>query len=89
MRHGQGSRTEREFGQLLDEIVALVSYTKDKDIFKAFYSSALAKRLLLNKSASDDLERSMIIKLQRGESHTWTILIPQRWVMSSPLVTRC
>lgn len=67
MRQGQGSKTEAEFGLLLDEIIALVSYTKDKDIFKAFYSTALAKRLLLNKSASDDLERSMILKLQNGE----------------------
>jgi cullin-4 len=66
MRNGQGSKTEAEFGLLLDEIIALVSYTKDKDVFKAFYSTALAKRLLLNKSASDDLERSMILKLQNG-----------------------
>jgi cullin-4 len=66
MRQGQGSQTEVEFGSLLDEIIALVSFTKDKDVFKAFYSSALAKRLLLNKSASDDLEHSMISKLQKG-----------------------
>lgn len=66
MRRGQGSGTEAEFDALLDEIIALVGFTKDKDVFKAFYSSGLAKRLLLSKSASDDMERNMIVKLQNG-----------------------
>jgi cullin-4 len=67
MRRGQGSGTEAEFNTLLDEVIALVGFTKDKDVFKAFYSTQLAKRLLLNKSASDDMERNMIIKLQQGK----------------------
>ena len=72
MRKGQGSGTEAEFNTLLDEIISLVGYTKDKDVFKAFYSTQLAKRLLLNKSASDDMERTMILKLQNemGEEFT-------------------
>jgi cullin-4 len=72
MRKGQGSGTEAEFNTLLDEIIALIGFTKDKDVFKAFYSTQLAKRLLLNKSASDDMERNMIIKLQKemGEEFT-------------------
>jgi cullin-4 len=68
MRRGQGSGTEAEFDSQLEEIIALVGFTPDKDVFKAFYSTQLAKRLLLNKSASDDMERNMIIKLQKGES---------------------
>jgi cullin-4 len=67
MRRGQGSGTEAAFNAQLDEIIALIGFTRDKDVFKAFYSSQLAKRLLLNKSASDDMERNMIIKLQKGE----------------------
>jgi cullin-4 len=67
MRRGQGSGTEAEFDRQLDEIIALIGFTPDKDVFKAFYSSQLAKRLLLNKSASDDMERNMIVKLQQGE----------------------
>jgi hypothetical protein len=38
-----------------------------KDIFEAFYKRDLAKRLLLNKSASFDAERSMLSKLKDGE----------------------
>jgi cullin-4 len=72
MRKGQGAGTEAEFNALLDEIIALIGFTKDKDVFKAFYSTQLAKRLLLSKSASDDMERNMIIKLQKemGEEFT-------------------
>lgn len=66
MRKGQGKGTEAEFNALLDEIIALIGFTRDKDVFKAFYSTQLAKRLLLNKSASDDMERNMIVKLQQG-----------------------
>ncbi|ORX40484.1 putative ubiquitin-protein ligase [Kockovaella imperatae] len=72
MRRGQGSGTEAQFNALLDEVIALIGFTKDKDVFKAFYSTQLAKRLLLSKSASDDMERNMIVKLQRemGEEFT-------------------
>ncbi|KAE8541615.1 hypothetical protein D1P53_001784 [Cryptococcus gattii VGV] len=72
MRKGQGSGTEEQFNNHLDEIVALIGFTKDKDVFKAFYSSQLAKRLLLNKSASNDQEENMVAKLQKelGEEFT-------------------
>lgn len=71
MRRGPAG-TEAEFTALLDEVIALVGYTRDQDVFRAFYASGLAKRLLLNKSASDDMERNMIVKLQKemGEEFT-------------------
>lgn len=72
MRKGQGTSSEAEFNALLDEIVALVGYTPDKDVFRAFYSTGLAKRLLLNKSASDDMERNMIVKLQKEMGDEFT-----------------
>ncbi|WOO85803.1 Cullin-4A [Vanrija pseudolonga] len=72
MRKGQGSGTEAEFNTLLDEIIALIGFTKDKDVFRAFYTTGLAKRILLNKSASDDLERNMIVKLQNEMGDEFT-----------------
>jgi cullin-4 len=89
MRRGQGSGTEAEFDSQLEEIIALIGFTPDKDVFKAFYSTQLAKRLLLNKSASDDMERNMIIKLQQGEL-SWLErgnfqLTSQKWEKSSLL----
>jgi hypothetical protein len=38
-------------------------------VFKAFYVTGLAKRLLLGKSASDDAEMGMVERLKKGQSH--------------------
>ncbi|WWD19893.1 hypothetical protein CI109_104362 [Kwoniella shandongensis] len=88
MRKGQGSGTEAEFNTHLDEIIALIGFTKDKDVFKAFYSSQLAKRLLLSKSASDDMERNMIVKLQKemGEEFTTGDVMMKDLQLSETLV---
>ncbi|WVR09664.1 hypothetical protein IAU60_006739 [Kwoniella sp. DSM 27419] len=88
MRKGQGSGTEAAFNAHLDEIIALIGFTKDKDVFKAFYSTQLAKRLLLNKSASDDMERNMIVKLQNemGEEFTSGDIMMKDLQLSETLV---
>ena len=48
----------------LNAVMCLFRYINGKDVFEAFYKKDLAKRLLLNKSASQDLERSMIARLK-------------------------
>lgn len=72
LRRGQGATSAADFDTQLDEIVALVKFTKDKDVFKQFYVAQLAKRLLLGRSASNEEEMSMVRKLQReyGEEFT-------------------
>jgi cullin 4 len=35
-------------------------------MFEAFYKRDFAKRLLLNKSASSDAEKTMLLKLKEG-----------------------
>jgi hypothetical protein len=42
----------------------MVTSSQGKDVFEAFYKKDLAKRLLLNKSASIDAEKTMIAKLK-------------------------
>lgn len=42
------------------------SLTSDKDVFREFYMRALAKRLLLGRTASDDFEKNVLAKLERG-----------------------
>jgi cullin 1 len=42
----------------------LFSYLTDKDLFSEIYRNQLAKRLLNQRSASDDAERLMIAKLK-------------------------
>ncbi|KAI5118667.1 hypothetical protein M0805_001040 [Coniferiporia weirii] len=64
MRRGQREATDEEFAQKLDAVLALYRFTQDKDVFRTFYHRALAKRLLLQRSASDDFERSVLKKLK-------------------------
>jgi cullin-4 len=70
MRKGQGSATDAEFQALLNSVLALYRYTDDKDVFRTFYHRSLAKRLLLEKSASIDFEASMLKKLKEGTCTT-------------------
>jgi len=68
MRKGQGKTSDKEFERLLDAVLALYRFTDDKDVFRTFYHRSLAKRLLLEKSASDDFEAAMLKKLKESES---------------------
>ncbi|KIK46093.1 hypothetical protein CY34DRAFT_800793 [Suillus luteus UH-Slu-Lm8-n1] len=64
MRHGQRGISDAAFEALLDAALALYRFTDDKDVFRTFYHRALAKRLLLERSASDDFEKAMLKKLK-------------------------
>jgi len=66
MRKGQGATSDAEFQALLDSALALYRFTDDKDVFRTFYHRSLAKRLLLDKTASDDFEVAMLKKLKHG-----------------------
>lgn len=66
MCKGQGSASDEQFNEQLDAALALYRFTADKDVFRAFYHRALAKRLLLGRSASDDAEKAMLKKLKEG-----------------------
>ena len=46
--------------EYLGKVVQLFSYLTDKDLFAEIYRNQLAKRLLNQRSASDDMERLMI-----------------------------
>eukprot|EP00871_Galdieria_phlegrea_P005046 jgi/Galph1/5542/GphlegSOOS_G4136.1 len=48
----------------LDKVLQFFRFIHGKDVFEAFYKKDLAKRLLLGKSASLDLEKTMISKLK-------------------------
>jgi cullin 1 len=56
--------SEGEIEDYLERTVTLFAYLTDKDIFSDYYRNQLAKRLLNQRSASDDMERSMIGKLK-------------------------
>ena len=54
----------------LEKVVNVFLYIADKDLFLEFYRKQLAKRLLLQRSASDDSERSLIQKLKAKHVET-------------------
>lgn len=67
MRRGQKGKGDDAFVSELDEVLTLYRYTDDMDVFRTFYQRALAKRLLLGRSASDDIEKRVLRKLKEGE----------------------
>lgn len=56
--------TENEIEIVLDKSMVLFRYLQEKDVFERYYKQHLAKRLLLQKSLSDDAEKTMISKLK-------------------------
>lgn len=57
-----------EITKQLDQVLELFRFLHGKAVFEAFYKKALAKRLLLNRSASADAEKSMLTRLASGKS---------------------
>ena len=56
--------TEQDIELVLDKTMVLFRFLQEKDVFERYYKQHLAKRLLLNKSVSDDSEKNMISKLK-------------------------
>jgi len=64
LKSGGEKLSDAEVEDNLDRIVQLFSYLSDKDLFAEIYRNQLAKRLLNQRSASDDAEKVMIAKLK-------------------------
>jgi len=64
LRSGNKGQSEEELEKSLDNAIILFRFMNGKDMFEAFYKKDLAKRLLLNRSASTDAEKQMISKLK-------------------------
>ena len=66
MRGGSTSKGlgEDELEAEFDQLIVLFRYVHGKDVFEAFYKKDLAKRLLLGRSGSIDVEKAMIARLK-------------------------
>jgi len=64
LKSGGEKLSELEVEVNLEKIVQLFSYLTDKDMFAEIYRNQLAKRLLSQRSTSDDAEKLMIAKLK-------------------------
>ncbi|KAK3441043.1 hypothetical protein EUGRSUZ_B01294 [Eucalyptus grandis] len=66
LRKGSSEKLSDEaIEETLEKVVKLLAYISDKDLFAEFYRKKLAGRLLFDKSANDDHERSMLMKLKQ------------------------
>lgn len=57
---------DSEIAKQLDHVLALFRFVHGKAVFEAFYKKDLARRLLLQRSASADAEKSMLTRLRSG-----------------------
>ncbi|XP_077371254.1 cullin-3-B-like isoform X2 [Festucalex cinctus] len=64
LKKGVRGLTEQEVELILDRTMVLFRFLQEKDVFERYYKQHLGRRLLSNKSVSDDLEKNMIAKLK-------------------------
>ncbi|KAK9710592.1 hypothetical protein K7432_008351 [Basidiobolus ranarum] len=64
LKKGLKGKSEEEVDSLLDKTISIFRFIQEKDVFERYYKQHLAKRLLNNRSVSDDAERGMISKLK-------------------------
>lgn len=72
LKKGIKGKTEDEIDALLDNGITLLQYIADKDLFETYYKKHLSRRLLMKRSSSMDLERSMISKMKMKVGNTFT-----------------
>ena len=60
--------SEMEVESVLEKSMALFRHLQEKDVFERYYKQHLSRRLLTNKSISDDSEKNMIAKLKVSKS---------------------
>ena len=72
MKKGIKGKTEEEIDAVLEKAIILLRYLQDKDVFETYYKKHLCKRLLMGRSLSIDVEKSMIsrMKIELGNSFT-------------------
>jgi len=56
--------SESEVNDRLDKVIQIFRYLQDKDIFEGFYKNSLAKRLLDQRSSSEESEKLLVLKLK-------------------------
>ncbi|KAI4311171.1 hypothetical protein MLD38_036087 [Melastoma candidum] len=62
---GSEKLSDEAIEETLEKVVKMLAYISDKDLFAEFYRKKLARRLLFDKSANDDHERSILTKLKQ------------------------
>ena len=69
---GKVPESKGDVDAMLDKVIGLFRFLSDKDVFESYYKQHLSKRLLAQKSISQDFERAMITKLKSECGHQYT-----------------
>uniref|UniRef100_A0A0R3W525 CULLIN_2 domain-containing protein n=1 Tax=Taenia asiatica TaxID=60517 RepID=A0A0R3W525_TAEAS len=72
LRSSNRAQSEYEFDRLIDKILVIFRCIDGKDVFRAFYSNQLARRLLLGRSASVDAEKAVLSRLKHECGFNYT-----------------
>ncbi|CAO2654322.1 Nn.00g110550.m01.CDS01 [Neocucurbitaria sp. VM-36] len=73
MKKGIKGKTEMEIDAVLDKAIVLLRYVQDKDLFERYYKKHLCRRLLMNKSISNEVEKQMISKMKIELGNNFTL----------------
>ncbi|KAL2238955.1 UNVERIFIED_CONTAM: Cullin-1 [Sesamum indicum] len=61
---GSDKLSDEAIEETLDKVVKLLAYVNDKDLFAEFYRKRLSRRLLFDRSANDDHEKTFFNKIE-------------------------
>ncbi|GAA5935658.1 cullin family protein [Sporobolomyces koalae] len=72
LRKGLKGKTESEVDDVLNKSISLFRFLVQKDAFEKYYNGHLARRLISQRSVSDDAERNMLakFKIEAGAAFT-------------------
>lgn len=73
MKKGIKGKTEMEVDIVLEKAITLLRYVQDKDLFERYYKKHLCRRLLMNKSISNEVEKQMISKMKIELGNNFTL----------------
>lgn len=72
LKRGGKDKSEAEVDAILDNGILLLQYLANKDTFETYYKRHMAKRLLMKKSVSREIERQMLSKMKMKIGNQFT-----------------
>ncbi|KAK9996245.1 hypothetical protein SO802_020931 [Lithocarpus litseifolius] len=63
--HKGGNESDEDIEETLEKVVKLLAFIYDKDLFAEFYRKKLARRLLFDRGANEDHEKSILSKMKQ------------------------
>ncbi|KIW80280.1 hypothetical protein Z517_06895 [Fonsecaea pedrosoi CBS 271.37] len=72
LKRGGKDKSDKEVDIVLEDGILLLQYLANKDTFETYYKRHMAKRLLMKKSVSREMEREMLSKMKMKIGNQFT-----------------